>query len=240
MIRCVLQGHGWCASGKQCTKSHAIDLILDLDGAKAAKNRKRRRRQREMQQQQKSEEDVNQSGGDQQNLSTNSSIKRICLNSNTAGDDKRFSESQSGNPDISLVEDTSLADAPEDFHSSPDNVANSQKNCADDIDYDVITDAYLKSSHQLEKGRSGGHRAGFDAFMTGFIMACVLSKHTTVDDTGDRVVGSSLKLSQLSGSESLTNKIYAMGKDQPMTVSKSNFCSPSKNHRDRIQRVRKA
>ena len=189
------------------------------------------------QQQHQGEEDMDLSGGDQHNLSTKSSNKRICLNSNTADDLKDISASQKRNPNNSSVEGASPTDTWED---SSDSVANSQKNGTDDIDYDVITDAYLKSSLQLEEGRSGGHRAGFDAFMTGFIMACFLSKHTTVNDTVDRVVGSSFKLSQLSGIESLSNKIYAMGKDQPMTVSKSNFCSPSKNHRERIQRLRKA
>lgn len=212
----MLQGHGWCNNGKQCTKSHAIDLILDLDGSKAAKNRKRRRRQREMQQQEGTED--------------------MTENPDTAVDMRDCSDGQTGNLDNCLAE--TPADSLETSHDSPDNQQSSTS--TDNLDYDIITDAYLKSSFELEQGRSGGHRAGFDAFMTGFIMACFLSKHTTVEDTGKRVVGAGLKLSQLSGVESLRNKIYATGKDHPITVSKSNFCNTSKNHREKIQQLRKA
>lgn len=45
-----LQGHGWCSNGDQCSKSHDIDLILDVDHlVQTKKSRKRKRRIRNQQ-----------------------------------------------------------------------------------------------------------------------------------------------------------------------------------------------
>ena len=108
----------------------------------------------------------------------------------------------------------------------------------DNAHCEPISDVYLESSIHLEEGRSGGHRAGFDAFMTGFVMACILSKHTSVENVENRMVGAGIELDQLSGVEKFTNKIYAAGKDQPMIISKSNFCVPSKEHQEKLKRLR--
>ena len=110
---------------------------------------------------------------------------------------------------------------------------------ADEGDCDTVTDQYLRTSLQMEASRSGGHRAGFDAFMTGFVLACFLSKHTTLKDDHKTVLGAGIRLASLAGAEALTNKLYAMGKDQPMIIARSNFCTTSKNHRERIQKLKK-
>ncbi|XP_076441260.1 target of EGR1 protein 1-like [Babylonia areolata] len=221
-------GHGWCAKGKQCSRSHAIDLILDLDGLKTAKNRKRRHRLQNT----KHSEGKNSSVDD--NSSTGSGEKMIHLEDPSA---KSRKESL---PQSEAVEDASMVDiSTSSARTSPQSATN-KANGIDEEDYDLITEAYLQSSLQLEKSRSGGHRAGFDAFMTGFILACLLSKHTTVDNAGLRAIGAGIQLRQLSGLESLCNKVYAMGKDHPMIVGKSNFCQPSKNHRERKEKLKKA
>ena len=200
-------------------------MILDLDGAKCAKNRKRRRRHREIQQQRAIEK------GLQDGNSIADDSKRIRLDQNT---EENNCSSRKPEEDNHSAEDSS------EQQKLLESVAEEQADDADNVDYDAITESYLKSSIQLEKGRSGGHRAGFDAFMTGFIAACILSKHTSVAETGERALGASIKLQQLTGVDALSNKIYTMGKDQAMIVGKSNFCNPSRNHRERMQQMRKA
>jgi target of EGR1 protein 1 len=132
--------------------------------------------------------------------------------------------------------DMSVDECGDHAHDSGENHGNGNH---PDMTEAEITDAYLQSSLRLEESRSGGHRAGFDAFMTGFVLACFISKHCTMGQDGGRVVGAGIKFSQLTGLEGLTNKIYATGKDQPIIVAKSNFCNPSKNHMDRMQKLRK-
>ncbi|KAL8570637.1 hypothetical protein ACOMHN_039074 [Nucella lapillus] len=223
-------GHGWCASGKHCSKSHAIDLILDLDGTKTAKNRKRRRRRHNFRQ-------LMGKDGDEQNSPVNpDGHKRMCLDESAEEDSRNEPLEQSGS-----FEDVSVLNSSADAKRSPTGADTSKEaEDGDSDDYDVITETYLKSSLQLEESRSGGHRAGFDAFMTGFVLACLLSKLTTVDEAGERAISAGLKLRQLVGVEDLRNKIYTMGKDHPMMIGKSNFCQPSKNHRERMEKLRKS
>jgi len=64
--------------------------------------------------------------------------------------------------------------------------------------------------------RMKGHRAGFDAFMTGYCFACYQtelqdSKHTNIMES--------------------RNKIYLTAKDMPLTILKSHFVKTSSNHR---------
>lgn len=165
-----------------------------------------------------------------ENTSTNSDgSKRVRMNHPIVGSSPQVENSSP------LGESDSM-----DATGDSDRSTNGRQASGAETDFDIITDEYLKTSFQLESSRSGGHRAGFDAFMTGFIMACIISKHTSVEEGLERAVGASIKLSQLTGMDSLKNKIYAMGKDHPMTVSKSNFCSPSRNHRERIQKLKKS
>ncbi|XP_060080699.1 target of EGR1 protein 1-like [Ylistrum balloti] len=74
---------------------------------------------------------------------------------------------------------------------------------------------------------SGKHRAGFDAFMTGYIMASYVSEYGTHKD--------SLKLADV-GLNEIKNLVYLTGKDIALSVVKSGFTKTSKDHREKFSK----
>ncbi|OWF38964.1 target of EGR1 protein 1-like [Mizuhopecten yessoensis] len=74
---------------------------------------------------------------------------------------------------------------------------------------------------------SGKHRAGFDAFMTGYIMASYVSEYGTYKG--------SLKMEDV-GLEEIQNLVYLTGKDIALSVVKSGFAKTSKDHREKLSK----
>eukprot|EP00053_Salpingoeca_punica_P001565 m.231356 g.231356 ORF g.231356 m.231356 type:complete len:86 (+) comp110952_c0_seq1:133-390(+) len=68
--------------------------------------------------------------------------------------------------------------------------------------------------------RNQGHRAGFDAFMTGFCLAHHLASGSAVS------VRDGLAVCQPAA-----NKLYLSGKPRPLLIVKSSFAQPSAQHR---------
>ena len=69
---------------------------------------------------------------------------------------------------------------------------------------------------ELSLPRTSGHRAGFDAFMTGYCFAFY--------ETG-------LSKSKEATLEESCNKVYLTAKDMPLTIMKSHFVQTSSNHK---------
>lgn len=80
--------------------------------------------------------------------------------------------------------------------------------------------AKLKEISEEAVDMNGSHRAGFDAFMTGFIFAVFRYKYPE-------------KVNEW------MNKLYLTGKDYPLSVSKSTFVKQSQEHLDKITEIRK-
>ncbi|XP_033737559.1 target of EGR1 protein 1-like [Pecten maximus] len=76
---------------------------------------------------------------------------------------------------------------------------------------------------------SGKHRAGFDAFMTGYIMASYVSEYGTYRG--------SLNIENV-GLEQIRNLVYLTGKDIALSVVKSGFAKTSKDHREKLSKIR--
>ena len=75
----------------------------------------------------------------------------------------------------------------------------------------------------------GAHRAGFDAFMTGFIFAAHLASKDK-DTTGDFLPDSL-------GTSEVANRIYLACKDFPLLLRRSAFAKNSQSHHTKYQRL---
>lgn len=94
-------------------------------------------------------------------------------------------------------------------------------------------DHVIKADSQKKKADSGTHRAGFDAFMTGFIFAY---SHTLVKKEG---AGAAVEEEddEKTWLPSCLNKVYLSGKAAPLNVVKSTFSKSSKAHVQKMEMV---
>jgi hypothetical protein len=88
---------------------------------------------------------------------------------------------------------------------------------------------------------SAGHRAGFDAFMTGFSFLASLTSKSSAKDDADKVASPLLggRLVSCSVAEvTIVNKIYLVSKTFPLLLKKSNFAKNSVCHAEKIKKLR--
>ncbi|KAK3577576.1 hypothetical protein CHS0354_026541 [Potamilus streckersoni] len=135
---------------------------------------------------------------------------------------------------VTMETDETLSDTETIYFENAKNVSKIAKQCEDDDSFPSsdgsqgINSSVSSSNCQSERSNvsfSGGHRAGFDAFMTGYIMATYFA---TYDGNGDDAGGLS----------EFKNKIYLSGKDYPLQVMKSGFAKNSKEHSEKIMKIR--
>ncbi|XP_044157328.1 target of EGR1 protein 1 [Bufo gargarizans] len=195
--------YGWCPNGFKCTQSHNIDLIIEED-EKCKEEKKRRRRKRkkvaEAPAQMESEPPSKQNCGVLLSSKTEASESMM-----TNDVDCQVGEDQDGASELpmSVPEETP---APVSEEATP----------------------LLQGSADGPKPSSsegGTHRAGFDAFMTGYIMAYVwmLKKEKGSDSSASCCLSDCL------------NKIYLSGKNVPLQIVKSVFSKSSRAH---VQKMR--
>ena len=78
---------------------------------------------------------------------------------------------------------------------------------------------------------AGGHRAGFDAFMTGFSLATFLVHQTKLPRNPSDFMPESIN------SGSLVNRVYLVSKDFPMLVQPSAFSKRSLQHDIKMKKL---
>ena len=215
VILYLLQGHGWCTKGQFCPKSHDIDLIIDIDDfTKDKKSRKRKRR--------KQNQLMKKSGNnnDSIDMTAEGDWKDDNVSMETIDDEEcdgvDFEDTEKKIDKLELERSTPF--------KAKNNVNGVQvETQKGKSDHDKTCKSCGKSTNNVSLG--GGHRAGYDAFMTGLIYAVYLSQIEVSER--DRKIGD------------WKNKLYLSGKDYPLSVSKSNFVKQSKEHLDKIARIRK-
>ena len=89
----------------------------------------------------------------------------------------------------------------------------------------------IKLNGANDKSDSGCHRAGYDAFMTGFSLATFLVHHTKIP------LRPTSWLPQDINTQKIVNRIYLACKDFPLLVQKSSFAKCSGQHHSKMIRL---
>jgi len=79
-----------------------------------------------------------------------------------------------------------------------------------------------------------GHRAGHDAFMTGFCFASFLAQKVM---TGSKELRSSPHQCWAEAVSEVRNRVCLSGKDFPLLIQKSGFAKCSKSHLEKYSRI---
>ncbi|KAJ8274326.1 hypothetical protein COCON_G00089510 [Conger conger] len=213
--------YGWCPNGSSCPMSHNTDLIIRQD-EKTKENKRKRRKKRK------------QKAGvqDKDCLSPN---KKPCLEDGSS--EPKEEELATGTCPIAEAEPVNdqpqvEEECPADTRMSIDEgnggngVCEPQSMPAEGAD--EINPPGGKTTAQAKKAESGTHRAGFDAFMTGYIFsfACTLnhSPNQPSSETETRL-------------PECLNKLYLSGKSVPLQIVKSTFSKSSKAHTHKMEVV---
>ncbi|KAK7945402.1 hypothetical protein WMY93_001130 [Mugilogobius chulae] len=193
---------GWCPNGTQCLLSHDTDLIL-LQDEKNKDDKRKKRKQWRWQEKGENTEDspIFEDTPENKMLHIETDVQKPDINET----DENMSSVTTGELPI----------------TETNNGVQSMKK-------DVIKKSPIRSP-QKKKMDTGTHRAGFDAFMTGYIFAhaCATDKKTE-----DLVAGSQTMANHETQKwlPSNLNKVYLSGKSVPLNIVKSAFAKSSRAH----------
>uniref|UniRef100_G1ND79 Target of EGR1 protein 1 n=1 Tax=Meleagris gallopavo TaxID=9103 RepID=G1ND79_MELGA len=201
--------YGWCPNGVKCPQSHNIDLIIDEDDKLCEKAKKRKQRRKRRKNAEEPEKALEQEKEPPR--------KQNCYEpANTDGRPLEEENSTAMEPEGSSDTSTHGRRQEGDLRSTKETAA-AEAACA----------ARKQNASQGPSSQVGTHRAGFDAFMTGFIMAYVWM----------------LKKRKSTGTDAepwcpdCHNKLYLSGKSVPLQIVKSSFSKSSTAHNQKMKLV---
>lgn len=210
---CLLrQAYGWCPSGSRCPMSHDTDLIIRQDEKSREDKRKKRKRRKKKA---AKEEDGGGGGGEEKEdgmpQDKKAHVEHMEHDGEETGerkeDGKAGGENRTGHDgdtagsETPAAESRSDTDAGQTLHQTPD-----------------VTNAEPKACEKKVEG--GTHRAGFDAFMTGYVFAFASARNA-----------------EGSWIPSCANKLYLSGKSVPLHIAKSAFSKSSKAHVTKMEHI---
>ncbi|XP_069835482.1 target of EGR1 protein 1 [Dendropsophus ebraccatus] len=196
--------YGWCPNGVRCPESHNIDLIIEED-EKCKEEKKKRRRKRK------------KAATAQASVDMDSEEPPCKQNIGEQGD--RGASASTNNIDCQMEEDKGnipeSVPSEQSYHAGEPEISTPRPH---DLSEEAAPLVHDSTNHKPTSSAEGGtHRAGFDAFMTGYIMAYVLmlKKEKSLPDC--------------------LNKVYLSGKNVPLQIAKSVFSKSSRAH---VQKMR--
>ncbi|XP_077393504.1 target of EGR1 protein 1 [Festucalex cinctus] len=202
---------GWCSKGTKCPLSHDTDLIILQDDKSKDDKRKKRKRQKKKKREGAVEEDSSNLEGTPQNK-----ISRLEL------------KPEEGHEGVTAecLESAHLIDS---NSNTQLNEGEKMKTDSEGKELWESTNTEMATVKNENKAESGTHRAGFDAFMTGYIFAysCALMKKEEVDESGEEQTWLPTSF----------NKVYLSGKTAPLNIVKSTFSKSSKAHVQKMEIV---
>ncbi|XP_075802533.1 target of EGR1 protein 1 [Microtus pennsylvanicus] len=229
--------YGWCPLGPQCPQSHDIDLIIDTDEAVAEDKRRRRRRK-----DRRKRALLSQPGTETfEEAEDGPPIKQVCEDSLKTEIEQKVTEGESrdqaedGPPTKQVCEDSLKTEIEQKVTEgeSRDQLGSKQDHNSDlEVEHKATNSEIADvAASELPVSQAspnpvpgdGLHRAGFDAFMTGYVMAYVGLRH------GPQLCSSGPWLPECH------NKVYLSGKTVPLTVAKSQFSRSSKAHNQKMK-----
>ncbi|NXG54877.1 TOE1 protein, partial [Hemiprocne comata] len=198
--------YGWCPKGMKCPHSHNIDLIIDEDDKLWEEKRKKRKHKwkRRKNTEEPAKTFEQESTGKEMELAQNGEEgpprKQSCYELAAAAELAEITPSSESRP----LEENSMDMEPE-----------TEAACA----------AGKEQETHGPPSQGGTHRAGFDAFMTGYIMAYVwmLKKGKNMDASAGPWL------------PDCHNKLYLSGKSVPLQIVKSLFSKSSKAHSQKMK-----
>ncbi|NWW35263.1 TOE1 protein, partial [Panurus biarmicus] len=195
--------YGWCPKGVKCPQSHNIDLIIDEDDKLWEKRKKRKHKWKHRK-----------------------NMKVLVTTFQQEGSGENMEQAQNGEEGPPRKQSCYEPAAAREI------TPNGESRPLEEISMHMKTEPVTQPPLRLKQleihgppSQGGTHRAGFDAFMTGYIMAYVwMLKQGKKTDAG---AGPWLP--------DCHNKLYLSGKSVPLQIVKSLFSKSSKAHSEKIK-----
>lgn len=218
---------GWCPNGAKCPLSHDTDLIVLQDEKTKQEKRKKRKRKKDRKHPGDTAQDdsplskvacleVDTEEMEHNGENVSEEKEESCTSNGAAGNMKEShvetmlgeeSDIQTGQ---STHAETTISEA-----KNPEGAGKSKSEGPPG-----------NLTKKEKKADEGTHRAGFDAFMTGYIFAFTCSQlKQREEESEDTLMPSSV------------NKVYLSGKAAPLNIVKSTFAKSSKAHMEKMKMV---
>lgn len=193
--------HGWCTSAHNCPFSHDIDDILDLESNRALGG------------------GGGGAAGGRKAKRSKRRLKSIAFDSRPTHEVDELSSIV----DDSVITLTSKDDSHLESSSSSSSSPNGPSARGSKRTESTSSEAIIHNTH--------GHRAGYDAFMTAFSLACLIAQQQQLlQQSGD----------SFHGLNDFRNKLFLSRKDFQLSISKSSFGRVSREHQKKMEKLKLA